>query len=130
MCAERVYLIPSAKSNPNNNFTDIPSSIPDISDLIFEWTKTLSKKEQRNAESILNKMRKSEIRWNEDGQVIYPNTPEDTPGSHITELMDWILKREIKTKPIDVDLFIRYLQQKNVDTRFNMKFPNNWIRLY
>ena len=108
-------------------------TLPDISILIKEWLTALPKKQQTSAESILDKMRKSEVRWNEDARVIYPNSDtEDTPGSHITHLLDWLLKRQTKTKPIDVDLFVKYLKKDttNVDIRFNLKFPNNWVYLY
>jgi hypothetical protein len=125
MCAERVYLLPSTDSSA--------TSVPDISLLINEWLADLSKKQQTEAEHLLNKLRKSELRWNEDGQILYPNA-EETPGSHVTRILDWIMKRQIKVKPIDIDLFMKYLKKNNVSTLeltgINVNFPDNWIRLY
>jgi hypothetical protein len=130
MCAERVYLIPP----PSTTTTASASSatVPDISILIKEWLAELSKKHQTEVEHLLKKLRKSEIRWNEDGQVIYPNS-EEIPGSHITRLLDWILKKQIKIKPIDIDLFLKYLKKNDVSgtsVETNLKFPDNWIYLY
>ena len=137
MCAERVYLIPPQSTSTAATASAAESStvlaLPDISILIKEWLTALPRKQQTSAESVLNKLRKSEVRWNEDGRMIYPNSDtEDTPGSHITHLLDWLLKRQTKTKPIDVDLFVKYLKKgnDNVDIRFNLKFPDNWVYLY
>ena len=130
MCAERVYLLPS--TNTNTAVTEVDSSVPDIALLINEWLAGLSKKQQTEAEHLLDKLRKSELRWNEDGQILYPNA-EDTPGSHVTRILDWIMKKQIKVKPIDIDLFVKYLKKNDEstsDTGINVKFPDNWIRLY